>query len=275
MAVERRRIDGVDLAYRISGGADGSPIVLIHGLTANMRDWRLTATALAEAGWRVLTPDCPGHGESSAPNDSSAYRTTNVADLLHALAAELGFAPAVVAGHSMGGAIAEEYALRHGGDVRALVLVDSAGGKPRRFEPDARMRELIALERKLAFEQGMDAVWDFHQEHGLWASARQAPPAVRQMLKARFCSVSPQGHVYGNEALGARRDTLPELARWGKKALVVSGANESAGLMTAADELAAAIPGARRETIANAWHSPHFENAAAFNAVLLDFLKDA
>ncbi len=84
---------------------------------------------LAEAGWRVLTPDNPGHGDSAAPVEENAYAMANVADLLHALATELGFAPAVIVGHSMGGAVAEEYAIRHGGDVAALVLVASAGAR--------------------------------------------------------------------------------------------------------------------------------------------------
>jgi pimeloyl-ACP methyl ester carboxylesterase len=273
MPLEKRTIDGVELAYRVTGDAAARPIVLIHGLTANMLDWRLTVKPLTEAGWRVLTPDCPGHGDSSALLDASAYAMTRVADLLHKLAVELGFAPAVIAGHSMGGAIAEEYVIRHGADVGALVLVDSAGGKPRRAEPDAALRDLIATERKLAFAQGMEAVWDFHQEHGMWASAKHAPPAIRQMLKARFCTVSPQGHVYGDEALGTRRDTRPELRQYAKQALVVCGENEIPELKKAAEELADALPGARRETIEGAWHSPQVENAAAFNAVLLDFLK--
>lgn len=135
MALEKRTIDGVEIAYRIAGEAGARPIVLIHGLTANMRDWFSNVKPLAEAGWRVLTPDCPGHGGSSAPDEPCAYAMPQVADRLHALAAELGFAPAVIMGHSMGGAIAEEYAIRHGADVSALVLVDSAGGKSRPVEP--------------------------------------------------------------------------------------------------------------------------------------------
>src|SRR5471030_278960 len=111
--MKTRLIDGVEITYRISGDAGARPIILLHGLIANMRDWMFTVIPLTEAGWRVLTPDNPGHGDSSSPSEPEFYAITHTADMIHGLAKELGFAPAVIVGHSMGAAIAEEYAIRH------------------------------------------------------------------------------------------------------------------------------------------------------------------
>ena len=271
--MDKRTIDGVDIAYRISGEPGGRPIVLIHGATANMRDWSSTVKPLVAAGWHVLTPDTPGHGGSSSPDDVAAYAMTAVADRLHALAAQLDFAPAVLVGHSMGGAVAEEYAIRHGGDVTALVLVGSAGGTPGDYTLTPEFEAFLAEEKNLAYGPGgMEAVWDMHQARGAWSSVKGLEPRVQEFFKARFCACSPNGYFFGGAAVAARRDTIPELSKIGLPALVTLGEREEPGLTQTSQSLAAAIPNARLKTIAGAGHGPHLENAPAFNAVLLEFL---
>ena len=101
--METKTIDGVALAYETAGDARGRPVLLIHGMIESARSWRLTAGALAAAGWRTLAADNPGHGRSAAPDEPETYRVDHVADLLYGLAREAGFAPGVVIGHSFGG----------------------------------------------------------------------------------------------------------------------------------------------------------------------------
>ena len=273
MAVEKRTIGGIEIAYRVTGEAGARPIVLIHGLIASMRDWMYNVKPLAEAGWRVLTPDNPGHGDSAAPADAAAYTMAHVADVLHGLAVELGFAPAVIVGHSMGGAVAEEYAVRHGGDVDALVLVASAGGSPQRYKRTPQMDALAAAERALLFAQGMEAVWRLHQERGMWASVTNLPPPAQAFFKERFCRCSPRGYAYGDDGLQGRRDTVADLTRFTKKALVICGEHEETLMKATSAEFAAVLPNSRRVEITNAGHSPQFENVAAFNETLLGFLN--
>jgi pimeloyl-ACP methyl ester carboxylesterase len=73
-------------------------------------------------GRRVYAVDLPGHGKTGgAPlPDMAAY-----AEALHAWADALGLSRFVLAGHSMGGAIALEYALRHGGRLAGLILLST------------------------------------------------------------------------------------------------------------------------------------------------------
>jgi pimeloyl-ACP methyl ester carboxylesterase len=270
--VEKRTIDGVDLAYYTVGPADGRPIMLIHGLTANARDWFATANALAAAGWRALSPDCPGHGRSAAPKEPAAYDMRRQADLLHELARDLGWAPAVIVGNSMGGAIAQEYALRHGADVTALVLVDSAGDLRQPLPRGATHAEFLAKEFETGLEKGMEAVWDLHQDEGGWADAKALTPEVRAWRKARFCLTSPEGYLYGDRALGDRRKTLPDLTRLDCPTLVICCQNEERYLKEVSDNLTSTIPGAQYATIPRAWHQPQLENATALNEALLKFL---
>lgn len=271
--MENATIDGVELAYRRAGTPDGTPVVLIHGYTGNTRNWALTIKPLTATGWRTLSADNPGHGSSSSPEDPKRYGMAAMADLHHQIAASLGFEPAVVIGHSMGGAIAEEYTIRHPESVRALVLVDSAGGGPRNDPMMQQMEKSMEKARQIAMEEGMGALWDYQVANGLRAGMDALAPEMRDFLKAEFCLTSPQGYVNCARGMRDRRDTLPELAALAKPTLVIRGVNESPGLTQAADGLAAAIPGARYEVIPGSAHSPQLENAAKFNEVLLGFLS--
>jgi pimeloyl-ACP methyl ester carboxylesterase len=265
-------IDGVELAYHLAGDAHAQPVLLIHGLTASGRDWALTAKALASAGWRVLSPDCPGHGDSSAPSDPAAYAMHRVADQLHSLASALGFTPAVIVGNSMGGTVAQEYALRHPGDAAALVLVDSAADLRAPLQRSPDHADFVAAEFRVAFESGMKAVWDLHQERRGWLYAGGMAPDVQAWRKARFCRTSPEGYLYSDRALGERRNMLPDLAELNRRTLVVCCANEEPFMKEMADDLASTIPHAEYAVIPRAWHQPQLENPAAFNEALLAFL---
>ncbi|MFC6011207.1 alpha/beta fold hydrolase [Nocardia lasii] len=116
------------------GPADGPVVLALHGLTGHGNRWETLATEhLPQA--RIVAPDLRGHGRSTSlpPWDFD----TIVADLAQLLRAETD-APAVVVGHSFGGAVGVHLARRHPELVRALVLLDPAIGL------DATLMEQIA-----------------------------------------------------------------------------------------------------------------------------------
>ena len=257
-------IDGIELSYRVAGD-DGRPaIVLIHGYTGNTRNWALQIKPLIGAGWRSLSADNPGHGASAAPVELAAYEFGSVARVLHQLAVALDFAPAVICGHSMGGAIAEEYVLRFPQDVRALVLVGSAGGAsgPER----AAMGDGIDALRAAYAKGGMTAVYDARPADSTLSDAQH------KLLRDEFSRTSWPAYEFAGIALRTRRETLTGLAGWRKPTLIVHGENESDSLKKVAADLALTIRGAEHVVIPSAGHSPQFENPVVFNATLLNFL---
>jgi pimeloyl-ACP methyl ester carboxylesterase len=270
--VEHRAvIDGVELAGQVSGPPEGRAIVLLHGLTASSGDWSFTVGPLTEAGWRILSPDLPGHGRSSAPKEAAAYRMERMADLVHGFASELGFAPAVVVGNSMGGAVAQEWVLRHPEAVSALVLVGSAGDLDA-LSPALEDAGFAERERALFWSDGAEAVWDLHQREGGWLQSTKMPAEVAAWGKARFCGTRPEGCFYSSQAVRERRPTLADLAHVSCKTLVICGENEPAWFRRVSDRLAATVPGAAYEIIPGGGHCPQWQNTTAFNAVLLRFL---
>src|SRR5271163_2202105 len=96
-----------------SGSASRGTVVLLHGLAANRKIMSYLAEGFALQGLRVFVPDLPGHGRTAGP--FSAARAEECSEnLLHELRSR-GMAPpetTILAGHSMGGAIAIRIAVR-------------------------------------------------------------------------------------------------------------------------------------------------------------------
>src|SRR4051812_8489886 len=116
-----RYFDVKGVRLRVFEAGEGPTVALLHGLGGAASNWVAVAPALAERA-RVVVPELPGHGGSSAlpaPVPTLDAYADRVAGVLAA--------PAVVAGHSLGGVVALRLALRHRQLVRGLVLVGSAG----------------------------------------------------------------------------------------------------------------------------------------------------
>ena len=82
--------DGLTLHFREYGEASGRvPVLCLHGLTRNARDFESLAPHIAAQGWRVLVPEMRGRGQSDYSNDPATYQVpTYVADLLGLLQQE-------------------------------------------------------------------------------------------------------------------------------------------------------------------------------------------
>lgn len=105
-------------------GGEGPPLVLVHGLGGAASNWTELAPLLAERH-RLLVPDLPGHGGSSALPAVSGLDP--FADRVALVAEQEGMLPAPVVGHSLGGMVVLRLALRRPADVQALVLAGAAG----------------------------------------------------------------------------------------------------------------------------------------------------
>lgn len=117
--------DGVRVHYRDEGPREAPAIVLVHGFAASLHAWEPWVSRL-KGDYRVISLDLPGHGLTEAP---AGYRVTPSVQVgvVDQLTRALGVDRFVLAGNSMGGAVAWRYALAHPDRLRGLVLVDAAG----------------------------------------------------------------------------------------------------------------------------------------------------
>ena len=103
---------------------EGPAVVLCHGITASRRYVHHGSRALERAGHEVVSYDARGHGESDPAPTSEGYGYPwLVADLERVVAQEVGEAPFLLAGHSMGAHTAVAYALRHPERLTGLVAI--------------------------------------------------------------------------------------------------------------------------------------------------------
>lgn len=125
---------------------DGAPILLLHGLSATRRYVLHGSTALIRDGYRLISYDSRGHGESDpAPSPADYDYATLVADAVRVMD-DRDLDRAAVVGMSMGSAVGAALALAHPDRVRALVAITPAHlGHPSR-DPDRWQRLAAGLE---------------------------------------------------------------------------------------------------------------------------------
>lgn len=103
---------------------EGPPVVLCHGITATRRYVLHGSRALARAGYRVVTYDARGHGESAAAPVGQGYGYLElIEDLERVVAQEIGSERFLLGGHSMGAHTAVGYALRHPERLAGLAVI--------------------------------------------------------------------------------------------------------------------------------------------------------
>lgn len=113
------------IAVLQAGASEAPPLLLVHGLgQKGMTDWFALIPLLAQQ-YHVIALDLPGFDYSESP--VGKYTPTRYAEVLSWLLKRTARTPAIVVGHSLGGAVALRLAEKHPDQVEKLVLVDAAG----------------------------------------------------------------------------------------------------------------------------------------------------
>lgn len=118
-------LEGVHIHYRDEGSRDKPALVLIHGVMASLHTWDGWVQAMAPH-FRIIRFDVPGFG-LTGPVPDGQYSAERMLDAFGQLLDYLGVEKTVIAGSSLGGYIAWNYALAHPERVSKLILVDPAG----------------------------------------------------------------------------------------------------------------------------------------------------
>jgi pimeloyl-ACP methyl ester carboxylesterase len=260
----KARINGIELAWDDTGGT-GKAVLLIHGYPLCRRMWRPQVAALAAAGYRVITPDLRGFGESEAPAGDCTMEL--FADDLVALLDHLGLEKAVIGGMSMGGYVLLDLLARYRQCLSAaLFIVTRAGGDD--AEGKARRTRLAAT----VLEEGALPVVDaFAGIVFASATAATRPELVRE-VRSWMEGTSPRGLAGGLLAIRDRADFTHRLSELTLPALVI-GAEEDRAIPPAESRgIAAGLPAATLVILPGGGHLVNLECSEAFNGALLDFL---
>ena len=247
-----------DMHVRVAG--TGPALVFCHGFTTTGEFWREQIGAFSH-DHRVVVPDLPGHGRSAYPRKRRYTIDAYVADLA-LLFDKLHLGDAILVGLSMGGTIAQRFALAHGSRLRALVLV---GATPHGLGPDVSVNNVLQAIDHLGVAAASQAVID--RSFGSVASAELVAFAREQVAQTPEF-VAREAIISLNEA-----DSRLQLASLALPTLVVCGEEDAITPPAESHALAAGIPGATLQMVPGAAHFPMLEQPERFNAVLRDFLN--
>jgi pimeloyl-ACP methyl ester carboxylesterase len=245
------------MAWTEWGPADGAPVVCVHGLTRNGRDFDPLAAALAGRGRRVICPDLPGRGASDWLPDAALYMPpTYVAALSHLLATLDG--PVDWIGTSLGGICGMGIAATPGNPIRRLVLNDIGAFVPK--ESLARIGDYLGQEGDFAdlpaLEQYLRTV---HAPFGRLSDAEWrhlAETSARPTTGGRIAlHYDPAIAAPFRGAAPVDMDLSPIWTRVTAPVLVVRGA-ESDLLSAETARAMAQRPGVRLAEIADCGHAP-------------------
>lgn len=258
-------VNGAAIHYSDQGPADGPPVVLVHGHPFNRTLWAPQAEALGAAGYRVVTPDLRGYGESTVVPGKTLL--SDFADDIAGVLDHLGLRRAVIGGVSMGGQIAmafqQAYALR----VRALVLSDTS--------PVAETEEGKAFRNGLAdrlLAEGMDGYADEVIDKMLAPYNVAAMPDVAELVLTMMRTTAPEGAAAALRGRAERPDYRETLAGVRTPTLIVVGADDVYTPVADAEAMLGLMPRAVLAVIDDAGHLPGVEQPERFNEALLKFL---
>lgn len=246
----------------------GEPLVLIMGLGADGSVWEEHVKTY-DQHFTCYLIDNRGVGRS--PKPPGPYSTPQMADDVAAVMDSYGISEARVAGISMGGAIAQELALRHPSRVRSLVLVSAwARCSPymkRVFEHFKTMRATTRLE-------------DFAQLLQLWIwtpgyVARQDEALAEDRRAAgRDEFPQPQHGFEGQCDACIGHDTVDRLGQIHVPTLVTVGDADIFTPLACSEQLQRGISGARLLVFEGSGHVHHWEQVERFNAETTRFLRE-
>lgn len=239
-----------------------TPCLLLHGIGGRATLWAPTIAALAPRP--VIAMDMPGYDGTSTALGSFP----ELADAAVALLDARSIAVADVVGHSLGGMIALEIALRHPDRVRRLVIVASSPAFGSR-EPAFRQTFLAARQKPLDEGNGMAGVAAALVPAMLGPAA---DPAAAPAALAAMASVDEAAYRATLAVLTGfdRRTDLPRVTQ---PALLIAGEADQTAPPRGMARMAEAMANARLLVIPGAGHLLPLEAPDAFHAALLEALE--
>jgi len=258
------KANGNGVNYRQEG--QGPPVVLIHGIAASLYDWVNMMPELAGHGFQACALDLLGHGESYKPADPREYHVACLFEHFTSWVDRLSLNNLLLVGHSLGGYLSLQFALRFPERVRGLVLIDP-------FYDIKQLSPWLRLARRRPYlgAKAMRAApeWLINLILG-WdpSSSADFSPLARQQIANDYKRASPH-FVYITRDIPALTASLHQVQ---VSTLVIWGEHDHTLKPETFHRLVERLPRARSHPIPDCGHQPHIGKPALVNRLVLDFL---
>lgn len=258
-----KNTDGTETVYSALGHETNAAIVLLHGIGADHRMWQLQMAEFARNGFYVLAPDLLGHGQSSkVPHLELRDWEDQILNLLRAHQRET----CILVGVSMGGVIAQSFAVNHPDRVSRLIVSDTFAELKTSLERALGLSQIIGfrLFKRLGAATMAKAM----------ASTYQAP--VAKAAKDYFSRVALEADF--DQLIRARRainriDVLQQLRQLKIPTLVMVGEQFGPFFIEINRKIADALQDAKFVILNQAMDPSNLVNPDSFNREVLTFLQ--
>jgi non-heme chloroperoxidase len=273
ITVDSENSTPIDIYYEDHG--TGDPVVLIHGWPLSGRSWEKQVPALIEAGYRVITYDRRGFGESSKPWTGYEYDT--LARDLDRLLTKLDLRNVTLVGFSMGGGEVARYLGTYGaGRVRATAFVAAVTPYLLKAPDNPAGVDLGVFDGIRAAVNGdrLAFLSSFFQDFYNAAVLRgtRLSDDVLRLSWTIAAGASPKGTYDVVAAWGT--DFRADLGRITVPTLVVHGdADRIVPLEVSGQRMPALVKGSRLAVIKGGSHGLNWTHAEELNQALLEFLS--
>jgi 3-oxoadipate enol-lactonase len=255
--------NGLDIHYRVDG-AGPETLVLINGVGDDLEGWSFQRGDFTAAGLRVVTFDNRGSGSSSHP--PGPYTSKQMAADTKGLVDALGLAPVHLCGVSMGGVIAQEYAIAYPGDLLSVVLANTyAAADPLTYAAFGSWA-LVAEAAGMPAMMRQQAPWVFST--GFYASQ---PGRLGEFLTEMDKTTQPASSFAAQIAALISHDAAARLGSITMPALVIASADDIVIKPALSRGLHDGLP-------RSAWvllpggHATFLEDPPVWNAAVLEFI---
>ena len=258
------RAADADLYYQVDG-AGPDTVVLVNGVGDPLEGWVNQTGEFLAAGLRVVSFDNRGVGRSSTP--PGPYTSAQMAADLHAVVTAAGLDRFHLAGVSMGGVIAQEYALAHPAQLRSLVLANTFAAA----DPFTRAAFLtwseVAQAAGMPMMMRAQAPWIFSP-----AFYAEHPDRVAELIAEAEQGTQPAAAFAAQMAALVDHDARDRIATLTTPTLVIAAADDIIIRPALSRELLAALPEAAWSVVPGG-HAAFWENPGPWNHAVLEFVR--
>jgi len=254
------KANGINVHYELAGPASAPVVTLSHSLAADLSMWDPQMKALTEK-YRVLRYDMRGHGGTDV--SEGPYSLDGLAADVHALLVALGIKQTHLIGLSIGGMIAQLFAVQHPAMIRSLILCDTSSELPQ--EAKILFEERIRTAKTL----GMEAHVEPTLERWFTKAFRSSPEADR--VRTLIRKTDPRGYAGCSYAILGLNLT-GRLSSIRLPTLIIVGEDGPGTPVAAARTIHERIKGSELVILKSASHLSNIEQAEAFNKAVTSFL---
>ena len=255
--------NGVDLRYRVDGSGPET-IVLVNGVGDDLQAWGAQVGDFVAAGMRVVTFDNRGSGGSSHP--PGPYTSGAMAADTKAIADALGIAPFHLAGVSLGGLVAQEYALAYPEDLRSVVLANTYA------KPDAFTRAAFGVWGEIAEAASMAVMM---RQQAPWVFSpnfyETQPERVASLVAEGERTPQPAASFAAQVAALLTHDCADRLGALRTPALVIAADDDIIIRLSLSHRLYEELPRASWAIVPGG-HAAFLENPRHWNRAVVEFI---